>query len=130
MNELTDQLKLSRIPDEEIGLRIRAVILFFAHFYVLGIVVGEILQNIIDTTKQLLIQNKWHEQFQEQNEWVPPLYSAAPTMTNQASNLQPNSEGSTAPISSENYSSEKRSLHQVASKTPRLNSKPRGFANV
>lgn len=130
MNDLTDQLKLSRIPDEEIGLRMGAVILFFAHFYVLGMVIGEMVRYIIDTIKYQLIQNKWHEQSHEQNEWASPFSSAALKMTKQPLRQQLKHKGSIASTSFEKCLFEKKLFHRVVSTIPRFYSKPKGFANA
>ena len=89
MTELTEQLKLSRIPDAEIGQRIKAVVYFFVHVYCLAYVSGQTLKNII-TTPQIELKKLWQELFHALKEWLQPLYSDALMTTKQQSNLQHN----------------------------------------
>ena len=59
MNDLTEKLKLSKVPNAEAGERIKVVIYSFVHLYVLTIVMGQTLRNLIDTplkTQKL----EWH----------------------------------------------------------------------
>ena len=80
MNELTEQLKLSRIPDEEIGERIKAVVYLIVHVYCFAYVCGQTFKNII-TTPLTTLKKEWHALFPAQKKWMQPLYSDAPTKT-------------------------------------------------
>ena len=125
MNELTEQLKLSNIPDAEVGQRIKTVVYFLVHFYALAYVSGQTLRNIIETPTTTL-KKEWHGLSHELQKWIGQLSSEQPKLIEQPSSLQHNDKVLTAPVSSENFLLKTKSSHQQAVRlTPR--SKPIGF---
>ena len=127
MNELTEQLKLSKIADAEIGERIKAVVYLIVHIYCFAYVCGQTLKNFINTptTEQTEL---WQGLFPELKKWTRLLSSGQLKTTEQPSNLQHNKEESISLNSSEVYSSESVSLHQPVTTKQTRRSKPVGFA--
>ena len=129
MNEFTDQLKLSKIPDAEIGLRIKDVVYLFVHLYVLAFCLGQTFKNIIETPLTTLTK-EWHALSHALNEWTKQSCSEPQKQTEQQSNLQPSKEVWIAQDLSGNCSSKKRSSHQLVVKMKLISiSKSKGFAN-
>ena len=130
MNELTEQLKLSNIPDAEVGQRIKAVVYFCIHFYALAYVSGQTLRNIIDTPTTTL-KKEWRALSQELQKWIGQLSSEPPKLIEPQSNLQPNSEEWIAQDLSDNSSSKKKSSAQQVQKVKHFSRpKPVGFKNT
>ena len=130
MNELTEQLKLSNIPDAEVGQRIKAVVYFCVHFYALAYVSGQTLRNIIDTPTTTLTK-EWHALFQGLQKWIGLLSSEQPKLIEPQSNLLLSSEDLIVPVSSEPCLSEKKSSAQQVQKVKHFSRpKPLGFKNI
>ena len=125
MNDLTEQLKLSNIPDAEVGQRIKAVVYFCIHFYALAYVSGQTLRNIIDTPTTTLTK-EWHALSHELQKWIRQLSSEQPKLIEQPSSLQQCNADLIVPVSSEPYLSEKKSSHQPVVRM-KQRSKPQGF---
>ena len=130
MTDLTEQLKLSNIPDAEVGQRIKAVVYFCIHFYALAYVSGQTLRNIIDTPTTTL-KKEWHALSQELQKWIGQLSSEQLTLIESQSNLLLSSEDLIVPVSSDNSSSKKKSLAQQVQKVKHFSRpKPVGFKNT
>ena len=71
-NELAEQLKLAKIADAEIGERIKVVVNFSVHFYVLAYVSGQTFRNIIDTPL-ITVKKEWQGLSQELKKWTKQL---------------------------------------------------------
>ena len=133
MTELTEHLKLSKIPDAEIGERIKAVVYFFVHVYCFAYVSGQTFRNII-TTPSTETKKLWHALTVVVKEWIEPSSSEQPKKTELTSNLLHKSEESMSQDLSVKSLSKKRSLQQQAMGTWSSDSravkrsKPIGFA--
>ena len=124
-----EQLKLSRIPNEEIGERIKAVVYFCVHFYCFAYVCGQTFKHII-TTPTTEIKERWLELSHALNEWLQPLSSDALTQTKLQSNLLLNEKVLTVPNLSAVSLSENASSLPVVQKQTRASkrkTKPVGF---
>lgn len=85
MNDLTEKLKLSKIPNAEAGERIKVVIYSLVHLYVLTIVIGKTLKNLIGTPLKTQ-KIEWHGLMQELQKWTKSLSSEQQKMTKKLCN--------------------------------------------
>ena len=130
MNEFTEQLKLSKIPDAEIGERIKAFVYIFVHLYCFYIVSRELLKNFI-TTQTIKQTELWQGPILDQKRWIEPSSSEPPKLIDKRSKQQQCSVVSTAHSSSASCSSRKTFSHLLEPLSMKPSRpKPVGFKNA